>query len=325
MVTRSIVQALGSAGPTRLLEHMSDASPLRRRLLYVRDWVLSARDRPKVNVYTHLDLARIEAALPPGVSPPYAIFVHGWEAWWPVGRAARRALEGARWILVNSETTARLVRKANPWLPDVIVVPLGLTRTPPDPGPWPRQKQVLMLGRLDASERQKGHDLVLDAWPSILGSHPDARLVIVGEGSDRPRLERRVRDEQLAGVVFEGFVSDERKWELLRRSFMLAFPSTQEGFGLVAIEAASVETPVVCLRETAVEEVFSGAAGAVFPEAPTAVGIGRAIDQLLGDSHAARTLGQLGRQLVFERYLDRHFQKRLLEALGLVATGDGGG
>src|SRR2546430_6253089 len=48
---------------------------------------------------------------------------------------------------------------------------------------------ALIVARMSACERYKGHDALLDAWPDVLASHPDAVLAIAGDGDDRPRLE----------------------------------------------------------------------------------------------------------------------------------------
>ena len=65
----------------------------------------------------------------------------------------------------------------------------------PDPasGPACEQHVVLTVGRLAASERYKGHDAMLDAWPIVFGRIPAAAYWIIGDGDDRPRLEARAR------------------------------------------------------------------------------------------------------------------------------------
>src|ERR687888_81800 len=61
---------------------------------------------------------------------------------------------------------------------------------------------VGVIGRL---EDQKGHVYILEAWPSVLGEFPDARLLLIGDGSLRRALERRAQDLGVAGsVLFAG-------------------------------------------------------------------------------------------------------------------------
>jgi glycosyltransferase involved in cell wall biosynthesis len=49
------------------------------------------------------------------------------------------------------------------------------------------------------SERLKGHDAAMDAWPLIKSVIPGAKLMVVGPGNDRRRLQQRAKAEHLAG------------------------------------------------------------------------------------------------------------------------------
>ena len=325
MVTSGVVDTLRGVGETRFVQHMPNASAACRRIRYLFAWANELRAGADLHVYMHIDLARVEPLVPRGITAPYAVFIYGWEAWRPMSVLARRAICKAKWVIAISRTTVDLARKANPWFPTATVVPLGLSAQPPPRGAWPRPARVLILGRLDANERQKGYDSVLDAWPAILAACPGAELVVVGKGSDLPRIQRRVSEERLPNVSFEGFVTEARKWELLRTSALLAFASTQEGFGLAAIEAAAVGTPVVALRATAVEEVFGDAGGALLVHERTPQAVGAAVAELLLNQEMAESIGAQGANLVANKYLSEHFGKRLLRALELDGTNEARG
>src|SRR5204863_338950 len=74
---------------------------------------------------------------------------------------------------------------------------LGLDRDAPVVG---------VVGRL---ETQKGHVYLIDAWPEVVRAHPDARLVLVGEGSLRDALTAQVRARGVGdSVMFTGFRAD---------------------------------------------------------------------------------------------------------------------
>ncbi len=328
MVMSGAFDALREVADVHLVQHRSADPPSLRRLRYLAEWARAMTAHPAFNLYLHVDLARLEALFPPGLRPPYGIFIHGIELWRPISRAARAALEEASLLLTNSHTTLRIAREHHPWLPDATVVHLGLSRDPPAPGPWPRPARVLFFARLETTEREKGQDLMLDAWPAISAAHPDAELVFAGAGSDLPRLRARVATEGLRNVRFEGFVSEERKWELLRTSRMLAFPSTQEGFGLVAIEAAAVGTPVVAIENTAIAEVFEAGAGALLirRDQPGADSMIAACHTLLSDAEHAHTLGRAGFSLTRRLHSRASFEARLRTALnvGAAANSDGG-
>jgi len=107
-------------------------------------------------------------------------------------------------------------------------------------------KVIMTLGRLDARERQKGIDEVIEVMPSLLVDTPDIRYVIVGEGDDRPRLEAKVKLLDLTDkVVFCGRVSDEEKADHYRLCDVFSLAGRQEGFGIVLLEALACGAPVV--------------------------------------------------------------------------------
>jgi len=107
-------------------------------------------------------------------------------------------------------------------------------------------KVIMTLGRLDARERQKGIDEVIEVMPSLLVDTPDIRYVIVGEGDDRPRLEAKVKLLGLTDkVVFCGRVSDEEKADHYRLCDVFSLAGRQEGFGIVLLEALACGAPVV--------------------------------------------------------------------------------
>src|SRR5205814_8121487 len=71
------------------------------------------------------------------------------------------------------------------------------------------KRVVLTVGRMAASERYKGHEVVLRALHSVVAKIPDLTYVVVGDGDDRPRLDKLVGESELrAHVVFSGVVSD---------------------------------------------------------------------------------------------------------------------
>ncbi len=103
-----------------------------------------------------------------------------------------------------------------------------------------------LIGCFGRLKRYKSIDVLLRALPPVLARFPGLRVIIVGEGDDRPRLEQIVRDLALASVVrFTGFVSDEAKVELLQQMWWKVATSVKEGWGLTVTEANACGTPVI--------------------------------------------------------------------------------
>src|SRR5262249_40242864 len=121
---------------------------------------------------------------------------------------------------------------------------------------------ALIVSRLWSQERYKGHDWLIDIWPGVRRRVPDARLVAVGDGDDRPRLEGRVRTDGLgAAVRFTGKIDDEALAAVYRASAFYVMPSTNEGFGLTYLEAMRAGKPCVALHGAADEIVVDGETG----------------------------------------------------------------
>jgi glycosyltransferase XagB len=102
---------------------------------------------------------------------------------------------------------------------------------------------ILYLGRLKA---YKSIDTLIKAMPKILAKHPKAMLKIAGFGEARHSLENLVEKMNLGSKVeFLGKVSEEAKRKLLQESWVFAYPSRMEGWGIAAVEASASGTVVV--------------------------------------------------------------------------------
>jgi glycosyltransferase involved in cell wall biosynthesis len=107
-------------------------------------------------------------------------------------------------------------------------------------GPSRGEPIAIAVGRLAPV---KGFDTAIRAWRSI----HRARLLIVGDGPERGRLERMVRKYGLRDrIVFAGERADGA--ELIGRAAMLVAPSQREGFSYVVVEALLQRVPVVTTR-----------------------------------------------------------------------------
>jgi glycosyltransferase involved in cell wall biosynthesis len=113
------------------------------------------------------------------------------------------------------------------------------------PAPERRSKSPL-IGVVGRMKRYKCVDHVLRALPVVQQKVPDVKLLIVGDGDDRPRLEGIVKERGLEkSVSFTGYVSDERKVELLQEMWFCVTTSSKEGWGLTVLEGNACGTPVI--------------------------------------------------------------------------------
>ncbi len=112
---------------------------------------------------------------------------------------------------------------------------------------------ILYLGRL---RKYKRVDLLLRIYQRMKVKVSNLELIIAGDGQDRQRLKNLVEKMDLRGILFKGFVTEDEKIRLLQKSWVLAFPSSIEGWGLVVLEAAACGTPTVGFRVSGVSEAI---------------------------------------------------------------------
>jgi len=165
---------------------------------------------------------------------------------------------------------------------------------------------VLFLGRL---VWVKGVDKLIAAMPQVLQKVPNAKLVIVGLGDMQEYLERLVQSLKLQDAIkfrFE-FIPEEERIAHYAACDVATFPSVYEPFGIVALEAMSMEKPVVVgasgvsgMREIVVPTGQEQCGFHVNPNDPTDIAWG--IINSVQDPQRKLQLGQNGRKKVLQEF-----------------------
>ncbi len=143
-------------------------------------------------------------------------------------------------------------------------------------------------------------EVVLDVF-RVTRSAANARLLLIGDGPDRPEIERRVHEYGLASDVrFIGEEPDPVRWLSIADVFLL--PSSQESFGLAALEAMACEVPVIASNVGGLPEIIEhGVTG--FVCAPDAVReMADLCVDLVVDDHKRLTMGRAAAASVREAY-----------------------
>ncbi|HEY2739245.1 MAG TPA: glycosyltransferase, partial [Thermoanaerobaculia bacterium] len=158
----------------------------------------------------------------------------------------------------------------------------------------------LFVGRLRI---RKGVEVLLAALRSLLAAHPEARLLIAGDGEHREALERSATELKLGSAVrFLGRCSAGRVRGLLRGARALVVPSIYEGMPLVVLEAMEAGLPVIASAVSGIPEVVADerTGWLVPPEDPER--LAAALAAALDDPEEARRRGEAGRRRVNEEF-----------------------
>jgi glycosyltransferase involved in cell wall biosynthesis len=179
-----------------------------------------------------------------------------------------------------------------------------------------RPPVVGFVGRLS---KDKGLDVVADAFSLVRREFPDARLLLVGgwDESNPPPAEVRSRLENDPHVHITGPVSNPEAW--LKCMTVFAFASRREGFPNAPMEAAAMELPVVATEATGtVDAVLNGITGALVPNG-NASAMATAVCQYLRSPELRRRHGRAGRQRVLREFQpERIWEAMLAEYVGLL-------
>jgi glycosyltransferase involved in cell wall biosynthesis len=124
-----------------------------------------------------------------------------------------------------------------------------------------------LIGCFGRLKRYKSLDVMLRALPLVLERVPELNVIIVGEGDDRPRLERTAHEVGVSQQVrFTGFVSNEEKVALLQKMWFKVATSVKEGWGLTVTEANACGTPVIASNVPGLRDaVRDGETGLLYP------------------------------------------------------------
>jgi len=165
---------------------------------------------------------------------------------------------------------------------------LGIPKTP-----YP---SVTYLGRIT---KYKSIDHLIDAFRIVKRDVPDAKLTIVGEG---PYREKLMNYAQGLNVEFTGFVPEEKKIEILNRSWVVVNPSIKEGWGLTVIEANACGTPVIAANSPGLKDsVKNGETGILYPYGDIQK-LAKEIIRILTDKELRETLSS--RALAWSKHFD---------------------
>lgn len=246
------------------------------------------------------------------------LFLHGIEAWKPLGRYSRILLQQVDLFLTNSEFTWKRFLEFVPECErkPYRVVSLGYGQPEEQVKEPDQPPAALMVGRMMRSEDYKGHRELIECWPHVLKRVPNAELWIAGDGNLRPELQRIADQRGLCQRIrFFGRISEEHKRLLLRQCRCLTMPSRGEGFGIVYLEAMRQGRPCLVSHCDAGREVVAPPLAGLDVDPQDSKALTDATCRLLNDGPEWRTWSSRARDRYEAHFTADHFQSRLLDAV----------
>ena len=242
------------------------------------------------------------------------------------GLLQRRLDRRCQRILVPSEHLARFTRRWDGTAPAKMrVVPHGLPPecfAPADAAAraatraaWGVRAEEVVLGAVARLHPSKDHATLLRAFAQALRRHPALRLILVGEGPLRGRLEALARellgDAAPAHVLFLGEQVVDRG---LYAGLDVAVQATRrEGFGLAALEAMAAGLPLVASRVGALPEIVQPEETGLLVEAGSVSALAAALERLAADPALRVALGARA-----HRAAQAYTVERMARAVGAV-------
>jgi glycosyltransferase involved in cell wall biosynthesis len=189
------------------------------------------------------------------------------------------------------------------------VVPNGINETdyldPPPKGRFRKsfglgeEQIILYLGRIS---EEKGIDKLVAAF-STMKHKRTLKLVLAGQDHGfLPYLKNMVSDLNLEDkVLFTGSLNRRDVMAAYNDASIVVYATRQEGFGIVALEAGAMGTPVIVSNDPAVDFVREGRFG-LSVEYGNLVELKGALEMILEDNALAKKLGENGRKYVLENF-----------------------
>ncbi|HEV2239227.1 MAG TPA: glycosyltransferase, partial [Ktedonobacterales bacterium] len=247
-----------------------------------------------------------------GYRPAIVCTAHGADVYGLRGRFAdavrRYVIARCELVATVSNAMLRTLARSEKTSDRLVVLPMGVDMAvrfvPAASGQ--DANRLLFVGRL---AEKKGLNVLLDALPGLIVTHPRLRLSIIGEGAEEARLRRQVSDLHLTQhVEFTGALTNQELPAWYQRASILVFPSVitsygdQEGLGLVPIEALACGCAVVASDLPAVRDVIRDGETGLLAAPGDPVALAAAVRKLLDNPAQRQRLAAQGRA-----YAQAHF------------------
>lgn len=201
-----------------------------------------------------------------------------------------------RWIAISEAQKTEHIKMGLP--ADRIEVIHHFHETKDPPPPPGDGRTALFIGRLSP---EKGVSQLLDAWKLL--ERTDVRLLIAGEGPERPSLEAKAARLNLRNVEFIGFVNPAQQPALWARTAFSVAPSTWlEPFGMVVLEAWANARPVIASNHGSFPELIEHNRTGLLAKPHDTSSLAAQLAQMFDRPQEAAAMGQAGLKVLRTRF-----------------------
>lgn len=182
---------------------------------------------------------------------------------------------------------------------------------------YKNHKIILFVGRLN---KQKGIDYLIKAMPAIIQNIPNAKLLIIGEGSYKSELEKAANSLNMsANVEFLGPIYHNKLPDYYNLADVFVLPSITsdigvEGQGLVLLEAMSCGTCVIGSNTGGIKFLIKDGENGLLVEEKDEQELARKITEVLGNKNLKSKLSKKGMQTARKNYSWEFVSKQFEDA-----------
>jgi len=269
------------------------------------------------HVHTHFATNATAIALLSHVlgGPGYSFTAHGPDEFENTDRLSfdLKMRHAAFIAAISAFGRVQLIR-ASRWAhwPKIEIVHCGLALTDFVPSPNPANQVLVNIARFNS---QKGLLLIPAAVAAVRGEFPDMKVVLIGDGEERPGLEAEIARHGVAGQIeLRGWRSNGEVRRTLAESRALLLPSFAEGLPVVIIEAFALGRPVISTYIAGIPELVDASCGWLAPAGDVQALAAAMRDALSADAQRLARMGDEARRRAEARH-DIAASARQLKAL----------
>ncbi|NLZ73186.1 MAG: glycosyltransferase family 4 protein [Bacteroidales bacterium] len=177
---------------------------------------------------------------------------------------------------------------------------------------------ILFVGRLVP---RKGLHFLIQAMKNLNESGIRAKLIAVGDGSDRYNCINLVNELNLNDqVIFTGYIDENLLKKLYSLSNIVAIPSINEPFGIVALDAMLAGKPIVAFDSGALPEILEDNVNGMLVEPEDPIAFSEALSKYLSDPELAQKVGRRNSEVALSKYSWRKYAEELDRVYNFAIT-----